>query len=167
VLLCGTANLAAQPRFGDQSQPGLTGNHSKSGPKKSRKSIVITAPRAAENQTAAKGIIHSPQPAVPMNAERQDTLLTAIAKARSWIDDIVVGKISLDDIAKREGKVERHIRLLVPLAFASPRLISQIIDGTLPPATVTALAKRMAYGWAEQLATSEPHGPRNGASPQR
>ena len=29
----------------------------------------------------------------------------------------------------REGKVERHIRLLAPLAFVSPRIITAIADG--------------------------------------
>jgi site-specific DNA recombinase len=49
---------------------------------------------------------------------------------------------SLAEIAKREGRVEGHIRLLAPLAFVSPRLLSQIIDGAVPPdLTVTGLAQ--------------------------
>jgi site-specific DNA recombinase len=35
-------------------------------------------------------------------------------------------------IARREGKVERHIRLLAPLAFVSPRIVSALLDGTAP-----------------------------------
>ena len=89
-----------------------------------------------------------------MNADRQDTLLTAIAKARAWIEDLVAGKASLDEIAKREGKVERHIRLLAQLAFASPGLILQIADGALAQTiTVTGLAQGMPYSWAKQTAT--------------
>lgn len=50
--------------------------------------------------------------------------LAAIAKARAWIDDIVDGRVaSFAEIAEREGKVQRHIRLLAPLAFVSPKLI--------------------------------------------
>jgi hypothetical protein len=38
--------------------------------------------------------------------------------------------------------VERHIRLLTPLAFIPPRTLAAIIDGTGPhDATVTALAQ--------------------------
>jgi site-specific DNA recombinase len=54
-------------------------------------------------------------------------------------------------IARREGKVERHVRLLVPLAFLSPRIVAAIIDGTAPAdLTVTTLARALPYCWAEQ-----------------
>jgi len=51
----------------------------------------------------------------------------------------------------REALGERHIRLLAPLAFVSPRLIAAVVDGTAPPdLTVTGLAKALPYSWAEQ-----------------
>ena len=54
-------------------------------------------------------------------------------------------------IARREGKVERHVRLLAPLAFLSPRIVAAIIDGTAPAnLTVTSLARALPYSWAEQ-----------------
>jgi site-specific DNA recombinase len=75
-----------------------------------------------------------------------DRLLGAV---RSWIDDLVSGRVqSFDEIAEREGKVERHIRLLTPLAFIPPRTLAAIIDGTGPhDTTVTALAQAMPYRW--------------------
>jgi site-specific DNA recombinase len=87
-----------------------------------------------------------------MTAENRDVLLKAIAKARSWIDDLVEGRAtSFEEIAKREGKVERHILLLAPLAFLSPRIVTAIIDGSAPAdLTVTGLAKTPAYCRAEQ-----------------
>jgi hypothetical protein len=74
--------------------------------------------------------------------ESRDALLIAIAKARGWIDDIRLGRIgSFAEIAEREGQGERHIRLLAPLAFLSPRIIAAIVDGTAPAdLTVTGLA---------------------------
>jgi hypothetical protein len=79
-------------------------------------------------------------------------LLIAVAKARSWIDDLVDGSVSsLADIAKLENKVERHIRLLAPLAFVSPRIVAAIIDGSAPNSiTVTGLARRLSSSWAGQ-----------------
>jgi hypothetical protein len=76
-----------------------------------------------------------------LKQESRDAILLAIAKARAWIDDLVSGCVrSLAEIAEREGKVERHIRLLTPLAFIPPRTLAAIIDGTGPhDATVTAL----------------------------
>jgi hypothetical protein len=54
-------------------------------------------------------------------------------------------------IARREGKVERHVRLVAPLAFLSPRIVSALLDGTAPAdLTVTALAQALPYSWAEQ-----------------
>jgi hypothetical protein len=53
--------------------------------------------------------------------------------------------------AKREGQGERHIRLLAPLAFVSPRIIAAIVDGSAPAdLTVTGLARALPYSWAEQ-----------------
>jgi hypothetical protein len=47
--------------------------------------------------------------------------------------------------------VERHIRLLVPLAFLSPRIVSALLEGTAPAdLTITALARALPWSWAEQ-----------------
>ena len=54
-------------------------------------------------------------------------------------------------IARREGRVERHIRLLAPLAFVSPRIVSALLDGTAPAnLTLRKLARALPYCWAEQ-----------------
>ena len=78
-----------------------------------------------------------------MKPESRDALLTAIAKAWEWIDDIRLGHFaSFAEIAEREALGERHIRLLAPLAFLSPRILAAIADGTAAAdLTVTGLAK--------------------------
>jgi hypothetical protein len=82
---------------------------------------------------------------------RRKPVLTAIAKARAWIEDLTGGRVaSFADIAKREGKVERHIRLLALLAFVSPAIVTDIADGLAPPLGVTKFANRLAYAWSEQ-----------------
>ena len=54
-------------------------------------------------------------------------------------------------IARREGIIERHVRLLLPLAFVSPRILSALLDGTAPAnPTVTTLARALPWSWAEQ-----------------
>jgi site-specific DNA recombinase len=86
-----------------------------------------------------------------MSQTERDALLTAIAKARMWIDDLAEGRVtSFTEIAKREGKVERHIRLLAPLAFVSPRSTSDITNGLALSIAVTELAKRVPYSWGYQ-----------------
>ena len=85
------------------------------------------------------------------SSDLRDVLLTAIAKARAWVADLAEGRVaSFTDIAKREGKVERHIRLLAPLAFVSPQFVSRIIGGQVPSVAVTALAKYVSWSWAQQ-----------------
>jgi site-specific DNA recombinase len=75
---------------------------------------------------------------------------SAIAKAHTWIDGLVEDRAaSFAEIAKREGKVERHIRLLAPLAFVSPVAISNISDGIFPPIGVPELARRVTYSWSK------------------
>src|SRR5256714_10110598 len=84
---------------------------------------------------AVKGTTHVPAHNPPIKATRREALLIAIAKARQWIDDLAHGRAaSFALIARREGKVERHIRLLAPLAFVSPRIVSALLDGTAPAA---------------------------------
>ncbi|MGO9048785.1 MAG: hypothetical protein ACLQFW_18185 [Xanthobacteraceae bacterium] len=98
-----------------------------------------------------KGVIHSPSSNQAARAEERDALLTAIAKARAWISDLMEGRIaSFAEIAKREGKVERHIRLLAALAFVSPNIIEKIVDGDMRSHEVIDLAKRLAYRWTRQ-----------------
>jgi DNA invertase Pin-like site-specific DNA recombinase len=113
---------------------------------------TITVPWTHTALSAAKGILHAPSPNRAMSLETRDALLTTIGKARVWIDDLVNGRASsFTEIAQREGKVERHIRFLAPLAFASPRLITTIIDGSAPAdITVSELAKSLPYSWTEQ-----------------
>jgi site-specific DNA recombinase len=99
---------------------------------------------------AAKGVMHPPASKQSAPGDR-DALITAIAKARAWINDLAEARVaSFAEIAKREGKVERHIRLLAALAFVSPSIIATIIVGEAPSPGITDLAKRVAYCWSHQ-----------------
>src|SRR5438128_11377662 len=71
---------------------------------------------------------------------------------RQWMDDLAHGRAaSFAAIARREGKAERHIRLLAPLAFLSPRIVAALLDGTAPAdLTLTQLARALPYSWTEQ-----------------
>ena len=95
----------------------------------------------------------------------------AIARARNWADELAHGRLgSFAVLAGREGKVERHVRLLMPLAFVSPRIISGLLDGTAPAGlTITALARALPWSWAEQerrlgLTATDGLGPHAGSS---
>ncbi len=113
---------------------------------------ILIVPWTLKSFTAVKGITHQPGTYSQIKPETQEALLTAISKARGWIEDIVSGRVSsLEEIALREGKVERHIRLLAPLAFVSPQTVKAIINGNASAdITVTGFAKRVTDLWEDQ-----------------
>ncbi len=115
-------------------------------------SSTLMLPWAAQSFSAVKGILHAPALSQTLKPETRDAVLLAIVKARAWIDDLIEHRVaSFAEIAAREGKAERHIRLLAPLAFVSPRIIAALIDGTAPAdLTVTGLARTLPYSWTEQ-----------------
>jgi site-specific DNA recombinase len=102
--------------------------------------------------SARKGIAWRPSAKANLDPETIESLLTAIAKARSWMDDLAKGRVnSFDDIALREDKVERHVRFLAPLAFVSPRVIDAIANGSAPAdLTVSSFARTLPHSWAAQ-----------------
>ena len=67
---------------------------------------VITLPWTAPSFAAVKGIVHSPSARRPAaEAGEPEALLTAIAKARRWIDDIRQGRIaSFAEIASKKAR---------------------------------------------------------------
>jgi hypothetical protein len=76
---------------------------------------VISLPWSAPAFASVKGVVHQPEAKPTLKQETRDAILLAVVKARSWIDDIASGRVrSFAEIAEREGKVERHIRLLTP-----------------------------------------------------
>src|SRR5437868_13503611 len=113
---------------------------------------TITIPWTGPMPAAVKGIVHIPAHNTPIKPSRRETLLTAIAKARQWVDDLAQGRTAtFAQIGRREGKVERHVRLLAPLAFLSPRIVSALLDGTAPAdLTVTTLVRALPHSWAKQ-----------------
>jgi site-specific DNA recombinase len=110
---------------------------------------VISLPWSVPAFSSVKGVVHQPEAKPTLKQETRDAILLAVAKARSWIDGLASRRIqSFAEIAEREGRVERHIRLLTPLAFIPPRTLAAIIDGTGPhDATATTLAQAVPYRW--------------------
>ena len=116
------------------------------------KPIILHLQWTPTSAVARKGVDRIASAQADLDPAAIDALLTAIGKARAWMSDLVEGRAeSFDEIARRENKVERHIRNLAVLAFASPCLIEAIANGNAATnLTVTALARNLAVRWAEQ-----------------
>src|SRR5258705_1527598 len=114
---------------------------------------VITVPWNAPAFVSVKGVLHQPSGKAMLKPETRDAILLAIVKARTWIDDLVSGRVqSFAEIAQHEGKVERHVRLLAPLAFTPPGMLAAIIAGAGPnDLTVTTLAQTIPYEWQREV----------------
>jgi site-specific DNA recombinase len=110
---------------------------------------LISLPWSVNAFISVKGVLHQPDQLPALKTEARDAILLAVAKARAWIDDLAYGRVrSFAEIARREGKVERHIRLLVPLAFLPPRTISAIANGSFhQDVSVTTLARVVPFSW--------------------
>jgi site-specific DNA recombinase len=84
------------------------------------------------------------------------TLVKAIVQGRSWWQELQSNtEMTIEDLAKREGKTAAYIVRIVRLAFMSPMTLNSIIDGTLPAhLTVKRLCSPNAVParWDRQIA---------------
>jgi hypothetical protein len=80
-------------------------------------------------------------------------LIKAIARGRAWFEELATGRArSLQVLAKREGISRRYIRRLVGLAFLSPELVEEILQGRQSvELTATRLTELdLPLDWTEQ-----------------
>jgi len=69
----------------------------------------------------------------PEQFERRARLVSAIAKGRQWLDDVVSGRVTtIQEICIREKCSVRQINLMISLAFLAPNLVKAAVEGRLP-----------------------------------
>ena len=94
-------------------------------------------------------------------ARLDKSLIKAIARAVTWYDHLVRGRVaSMREIATAEDVSERYVAHLLPLAFLKPELVEGCLDGTTDLGISGAnLAKGLDLhrDWRRQVA--DPHGP--------
>lgn len=85
-------------------------------------------------------------------------LVSAIARARRWLDAIISGKAAgIDAIAAREGLNERSARMTLSLTFLAPDILKAAVDGTLPRGFGVSRLVDMPASWvAERRAAGLP-----------
>ena len=87
----------------------------------------------------------------PMKVEDRARILTAIARSRAWVDDLLACRVvSTDAIAAREACSERSVRMVLPLAHLSPRIVRAIIAGRLPRGIGIRHLAELPASWLEQ-----------------
>ena len=88
----------------------------------------------------------------PIKAERRTALLKAIARGRSWLDEIVSGASQgAEQIAARHKCSVRHVNMTISLAFIAPALIKAAIEGRLPRGIGVAALRDAPAEWSRQF----------------
>ena len=108
-------------------------------PSKRRREIILP-------QSAA------PQDARPIRAETRATLVASIARGRRWLDEIVAGTVTVDQIAVREQCSIRQVNMTISLAFLAPRLVQAAVEGRLPRGIGVTRLRDAPAEWGRQFA---------------
>jgi hypothetical protein len=88
----------------------------------------------------------------PIRAETRATLVASIARGRRWLDEIVAGSVSVDQIAAREKCSIRQVNLTISLAFLAPKLVQAAVEGRLPRGIGVARLRDAPAEWSRQYA---------------
>jgi site-specific DNA recombinase len=86
----------------------------------------------------------------PIRAERRAGLIRSIARGRQWLDEIVSGTTSIDDLASRHNCSARQINITLSMAFLAPSLVKAAIEGRLPRGLGIAELRDAPAEWSQQ-----------------
>lgn len=90
----------------------------------------------------------------PMRVKARDGLIRALNNAHRWMDELVEGSITVDQLAARERKSERSIRMTLSLAFVAPDIITAAIEGRLPRGFGVKRLMDLPMAWSDQWRAS-------------
>ena len=87
----------------------------------------------------------------PIRAETRVKLVTAIAKGRHWLDELIAGTTTnVEQIATREKCSIRQVNRTITLAFVAPTLVQAAVDGRLPRGIGVATVRDLPAEWTHQ-----------------
>jgi hypothetical protein len=124
-----------------------------------RADLEMTAPEADTlmmmpwvRSRAAVRQVTSPPSRRAISAHTRETLLRAIARARLCAEALARGgETELAAMAEREGLSERYLRVQLPLAFLSPKVVEAIASGTISAdVTLKKLWSAQPLSWTQQ-----------------
>jgi site-specific DNA recombinase len=94
----------------------------------------------------------APQDVRPIRAETRATLVASIARGRRWLDEIVAGTATVEQIAVREQCNIRQVNMTISLAFLAPRLVQAAVQGRLPRGIGVTRLRDAPAEWSRQYA---------------
>jgi site-specific DNA recombinase len=88
----------------------------------------------------------------PEQFERRARLVSAIAKGRRWLDDVISGRVTtVQEICVREKCSVRQVNLAISLAFLAPNLVQAAVEGRLPRGIGVERLRDPPAEWSRQF----------------
>jgi site-specific DNA recombinase len=87
----------------------------------------------------------------PIKFERRAALLKSIARGRAWLEEIISGTTTVEDIAARQKCSVRHVNMTISMAFIAPGLVKAAIEGRLPRGIGVAALRDAPAEWSFQF----------------
>jgi site-specific DNA recombinase len=89
----------------------------------------------------------------PEQFERRARLVSAIARGRRWLDDVVLGRVTtIAELCSREKCSTRQINMTISLAFLAPNLVKAAVEGRLPRGIGVERLRDPPTEWSRQFA---------------
>src|SRR6202048_3471717 len=88
----------------------------------------------------------------PEQFERRAHLVSAIARGRRWLDDLVSGRVTtVAQLCAREKCSVRQVNMTISLAFPAPNLVKAAVEGRLPRGIGVERLRDPPTEWSRQF----------------
>jgi site-specific DNA recombinase len=88
----------------------------------------------------------------PEQFERRARLVSAIARGRRWLDDVVSGRVTtVAELCAREKCSVRQVNMTISHAFLAPNLVKAAIEGRLPRGIGIERLRDSPTEWSQQF----------------
>jgi site-specific DNA recombinase len=88
----------------------------------------------------------------PTRIERRARLVSAIARGRRWLDEVVSGSVTdVQQIAARQKCSVRQVNMTISLAFLAPDLVRAAVEGRLPRGIGVERLRDAPSEWSRQF----------------
>jgi site-specific DNA recombinase len=88
----------------------------------------------------------------PEQFERRARLVSAIARGRQWLDDVVSGRVTtVLELCARENCSVRQVNMTISLAFLAPNLVKAALEGRLPRGVGIERLRDSPTEWSQQF----------------
>jgi site-specific DNA recombinase len=88
----------------------------------------------------------------PEQFQRRARLVSAIARGRRWLDDVVSGRVTtVAELCARERCSVRHVNMTISLAFLAPNLVKAAVEGRLPRGIGVERLRDPPTEWSRQF----------------